>query len=220
MEVYFGGMDLERSSTRDTHMFIKLCRLGRCIGAARFVTYILLMWDHIDCSVGTTVMWGPNDPWWLWLKLPFNRNLQSKAHISIYSLLCMVHFLQSVSAHADRCLFPIFIWSLQKLGTRRTNAKICMYIFYHCFLTTISMSILSVKSLLLSFALLPQKALEINALWRHTGMLADNIPRRVFFPPFEASLCFLVRHQYLQKQSTVYQPISILVLSLSQICWR
>lgn len=175
MEVYFGGMDLERGSTRDTHMFIKLCWLGRRIGAARFVACILLMWDHIDCSVGTTVMWGPNDPWWLWLQLPLSRNLQSEAHISIYSLLCMVHFLQSVSAHADRCLFPIFIWSLQKLGTRRTNAKICMYIFYHCFLTTISMSILSVKSLLLSFALLPQKALEVNVLWCHTGMQITSL---------------------------------------------
>lgn len=47
---------------------------------------------------------------------------------------------------------------------------------------------------------------------------ADNIPCRVICPPFEASLCFLVRHQFLQKQSTVYQLISILVLSLSQIC--
>lgn len=191
MEVYFGGMDLERSSTRDTHMFRKLCRPGRRIGAARFVACILLMWDHIDCSVGTTVMWGPNDPWWLWLKLPFSRNLQSKAHISIYSLLCMVHFLQSVSAHADRCLFPIFIRSLQKLGTRRTNAKICMYIFYHCFLTTISMSILSVKSLLLSFALLPQKALEINVLWRHTGMLQTTFAGGCFSHPLRLLYVFL-----------------------------
>lgn len=41
---------------------------------------VQLMWDHIDCDVDSTVMWGGNDPWWHWLKMPFSCNLQSHVH--------------------------------------------------------------------------------------------------------------------------------------------
>lgn len=59
------------------HWCIKLNRLAKGIIPAQYVACILLMWDHIDCNVDTTVMWGGNDPWWHWLKMPFSCNLQS-----------------------------------------------------------------------------------------------------------------------------------------------